>query len=517
MDLNEDSLFTAITTLRANTPSEGWVQRLNAKIQELRQRVLFSQDFSFSPPRVIGIPKNRKEHEYRPLALFSRDDRIVISLVARYLREALDRVLLPCCLAFRPGSRLSPKNSGRQPPTIHDALEAILEINEKNRHSGLYVAECDIRAFYDCVAHGTAQRALEEAIDEAKQVSPSLEIDRRARRVFEAYLKSYNFEDSVLRRCLSNLCKRDVKAKFNWPAEDLRVLHGRESLPRIGIPQGGALSCLIANLVLHAADKEIRKVCHESTADFRYMRYCDDMIILAADRNQCERAYQRYFDTLLHLRLPAHPAKEVEKYGRSFWAGKSNATYHWFDKSKGGIPWIQFVGYQIRYDGLVRVRPKSLRKHFRKLTTTADELFKALIVDGKDGSRIGARKTKHQILHRFRQKMISLSVGRVKLAKPADGPLPMCWANGFRGLLGKRIIATHLKALDRHRERQIRRVERRIAGLQVPRDRTKSPKGVLPFYGYPFSYFAQFRVAPPRTPSRLAAWCGKCKTVGAVP
>jgi hypothetical protein len=169
-DLNVESVFMAAMDLRERTPTAPWVQRLNAKVNELQARVFQPQDFSFRPPRVIAIEKNRGVHEYRPLALFCPEDRIIDSLVARYLRRVLDRVLSPCCLAFRPGSTRG------QPPTIHDALEAILEINARNRDSGLYVAECDIRAFFDSVSHGAALAALDEAVSEAEQVVPTLSL-----------------------------------------------------------------------------------------------------------------------------------------------------------------------------------------------------------------------------------------------------------------------------------------------------------------------------------------------------
>jgi len=505
-DLNLETIFRAVIDLRKRTPNEGWVLRLKAKVDELRSRVLQERAFTFRRPRVIPIEKDRNAHKYRPLALFSREDRIIDSLAAKYFRQLLDRVLLPCCLAFRSGT------TRRQPPTIHDALEAILDINQRNQPSGLYVAECDIRAFFDSVSHETARTALDVAIKEATAAVPAISVDPRAMAVFEAYLNAYCFEEDALGRGCVELHKQDPKGQFSWPSDALRVLHGREKLPRIGIPQGGAISCLIANLVLHAADKRVRQTCQGTTADFIYMRYCDDMIILAADRTQCESAYRGYFDTLLKLRLPTHPAKMVEEYSSKFFEGKSNAPYHWGTKSGGSVPWIQFVGYQVRHDGLVRARKKSLRKHFEKLTSSANELLKALNVFGADTSRVEARKTKRQVIHRLRQRLISLSVGRIRLGLSATSPMPMCWSNGFKGLLGKKIVAAHLKALDGHRERQVRRVARRIATLQVTNDGSSPPRQILPFYGCPFSYWAQFQpVQTTHFASCLAASCSQCR------
>jgi hypothetical protein len=104
------------------------------------------------------------------------------------------------------------------------------------------------------------------------------------------------------------------------------------------------------------------------------------------------------------------------------------------------------------------------------------------------------RKTRKQIKHRFRQKLISMSVGRVTLGSRGKGSMPMCWASGFRGLQSKPITLGFLKTLDRHRERQIARVSRRLESLPAPStgNAEVKTKDVLKFYGTPFSYWGQF-------------------------
>jgi len=315
----------------------------------------------------------------------------------------------------------------------------------------LYVAECDIRGFFDCVSHEVAKASLRDAIVELHQLSPHVVVDQRAIRIFDAYLESYSFSTDVLVRGAARLKRIDAEGKFKWPESDLKVLHAQDPLPSIGVPQGGALSCLMANLVLHTADKRVQGVSALGST-FLYMRYCDDMIIVASEERACREAFREYFDSLLYLRLPAHPAKTVHSYDRAFWDGKSNGPYVWNAPQRNGIPWVQFVGYQVRYDGLVRVRPKSLRKQFRKLTVSADEVLRVL---SRGNSTLMARKRPRQILYRLRQRLIAISVGRVQFGQPRSGPMPMCWANGFRGLFGRHLVVAHLRALDRHRERQL--------------------------------------------------------------
>jgi hypothetical protein len=60
-------------------------------------------------------------------------------------------------------------------------------------------------------------------------------------------------------------------------------------------------------------------------------------------------------------------------------------------------------------------------------------------------------------------------------------------------LAGRRVVNTNIRFLDRHRERQLQRVARRLKRLTLPPAKKPIAKEVLPYYGYPFSYVAQFR------------------------
>jgi hypothetical protein len=85
-----------------------------------------------------------------------------------------------------------------------------------------------------------------------------------------------------------------------------------------------------------------------------------------------------------------------------------------------------------------------------------------------------------------------MAVGRVRVGREFVGPMPMCWANGLRGLLGRKIVRASLKLLDRHREKQIHRLIRRLKLRQYTRAHESQTKEVLAYYGAPFSYWGQF-------------------------
>ena len=106
------------------------------------------------------------------------------------------------------------------------------------------------------------------------------------------------------------------------------------------VPQGGALSCFLANAILDQADWAVEnavKAGRRDADDTLYLLYCDDIIRLATNRDQCDRMLNAYASSLVDLKLPAHemlafdrpyersrerkqPSREREKGG--FWKGK---------------------------------------------------------------------------------------------------------------------------------------------------------------------------------------------------
>src|SRR5579863_7563795 len=135
----------------------------------------------------------------------------------------------------------------------------------------LFVAECDIRGFFDCVSHDVARTALSDLIADAHARAPQLQIHPRALEIFDAYLQCYSFLRNIRPRAEVDLKTRDAQAEFPWPEQELRGFHGPSSdLGAIGVPQGGSLSLLIANAVLHQADKEVCRI-----PGIAYLRYSD--------------------------------------------------------------------------------------------------------------------------------------------------------------------------------------------------------------------------------------------------
>jgi hypothetical protein len=197
-------------------------------------------------------------------------------------------------------------------------------------------------------------------------------------------------------------------------------------------------------------DKEVMAICKERGVT--YLRFSDDMILLASDRGAVAAAFDTYCSAVHRLKLPIHkpallhPNKGTGK--RSFWDAKTKGIYKWADpRETNGHPWIQFLGYQVRYDGAVRVRQSSIDKELSKLPRITGRREASLRPENVSN----IRRSPSSIAHSFRMKLISMGVGRRKLGQPLDGPLPKCWAHGFRWLSVKNVTVNNLRALDRQR------------------------------------------------------------------
>ena len=517
-EVNVKALMKAARVLMRTNPDLPWVVKLRSRAEAIRVRALEDGNFGFSTPAIFGVPKKPGKHEYRPISIYPIDDKIIDKLTCRYLRDKLDFCFSPSSLAFR----VRQVEQSRA-VTHHDVLNQIVAFRKQYPH--LYVTEADLKNFMDCVDHYTARLSLHNLIKQAKKLRQDFEISQRAIQIYDAYLASYSYKRDVLDQGLRMLKARDPHASFSWPEEILRRMHGgKDDLSEIGIPQGGALSCFVTNVILHDVDQAIEMIQKRGGPIILYLRYCDDMIILSPCASACGAAMDAFENGVGRKMLPIHPLVDMSGYQidpkskKGIWNLKSKKTYLWGSENEGGWPWIQFVGYQIRHDELVRIRLKSVKKHRQKLTDFTDEMLGIINPGNRSENGVpiyapGLKMNHQQIEHVFLMKLISLSVGRRNFGHPlpacVNDIMPMCWTNGFRGLWGVRFVSTQLKELDRHRDRQLRRLRCRLKHLPAPDRQALDANGsnsTAPFYGAPFSYHSQFVCSLERLEKRKGLW-----------
>jgi hypothetical protein len=346
----------------------------------------------------------------------------------------------------------------------HDAVEQILKYQLRYENVKLYVAECDIKKFYDTVNHTIIKKAFKRLIKKVKREQPEVySVD--AERLFLQYLKSYTFNKIVYplnknkvffkKHGFTNSC-------FAWVEQELKQFYKTITPAKIGIPQGGALSGLIANMVLDYADREILSL---ADPDLLYVRFCDDMILIHPDMNKCKAALDLYIESMHKLKLIPHPVTIGNLYDKNHWKNKSKGPYAW-SACDGCVPWISFVGYEINREGATRVRKSSLNKEMQKQHNVVRETLEAI---KNNSHRVNYKSIYESVVKR----LIGMSVGRIQLWNYSTAPNDLCWAKGFNLINDNKYSRVQLKRLDCCRNTLLKKLQKAISKLE---DKNIKPK-----------------------------------------
>jgi len=270
-----------------NTPILEWEKNLYKLLEEIQFK---SSDKNYLIPEPKIIPKFKENKNgikiYRPIAQFEYVDRIIIGQLNKYLTNCFDSFFSECSYAFRS------KKAQNKSISHHKAVEDIIEFKKKFLETDLWVAEYDINKFFDCVNHQVIKNEFHKKIAQANK--NNIEIDNRAIDLFNSYLDCYSFNFNVKTIDLGR------NKKFEWVNEiDLKEVNSDPKTDKLGIPQGGALSCLIANILVDIVDKEVIK--HDDNNLF-YARFCDDIILIHPDKNVCQQALGSYLKGLNNVK-----------------------------------------------------------------------------------------------------------------------------------------------------------------------------------------------------------------------
>lgn len=389
-------------------PYPDWLENLFKYIDEIQHSVFeIDKKYQFSSPRVIPILKDAKENTYRPLAVYLPNDHLIIGQIAKYLTFCFDPLFSDSSYAFRTSNNSDKKFNH------HIAVEDIIRFKNKLDCS-LFVAECDISKFYDCVNHDIVFKLFKCLVLEAKQ-KLNIDIDPIALHFFDSYLISFAFNHNIIKQEKYILQKANIfKGTIPWVKdEDLLAVNSDPVNDRIGVPQGGAISCLIANILLNHVDKVVNSYSDENTF---YGRFCDDMILINKDKENCELLLELYQIALLEVKLISHKPVSNIKYDQGFWSEKikSKLPYLWGEYKKAdssthsNVPWLAFVGYQIKFDGTVRVRKKSIANELQKQVKETDKIIH--VVRTSEVPNVSRKAIKF----RLQQRLISMSISRFR-------------------------------------------------------------------------------------------------------
>jgi len=498
-EINKQRLFKSYNDIRWRIHNEGlapplWYNDLLAFVSEISDEInnVESSGYKFEPPIIKGLKKEIKKGIiiYRPIAKYALKEKIISTVTAKYFTVFFDKIFLDCSYAFRS------KNIANIVPNHHQCIEKILDHRKANKL--LWVSECDIQKFFDTVQH-------EHTLIKFKQGAAQIEldfgeiVDKRAVVIFNLFLLSFSFQENILN--LNNnpqwfLDNNLEPGEFSWVESELNTQFGNSYVASyaIGIPQGNAISCFIANLILHDVDTKIIK----QHPEIFYIRYCDDMILMSSDENTCKDVLDIYMNGIKDNFLLFHNPKQIENYkvaenSRKFWKLKSKLPFLWDDKNLGSknIPWVSFVGYQVNFNGIIRVRKATIKKEVKKQTAESEKILRFLgkVNHYSKPKNEHSRLSKKQIVFSLHNRLIAMSVGRVKLHNHKNpSKQGMCWTNGFRILSHNKISSKQLRYLDKTRNIQVNRIKNEVKHINKTARTTFDDSNKI-FLGCAFSYY----------------------------
>lgn len=481
----------ALATLRKTPQKYQWSRDLRAFIDSVRADALrWNQTIAYTPFDVKVIPKvqNNYHTKCRVLALYSLRNTVLASCFSAYFRNAIEPFLHPNCLAFRAAP--SAKNG---PPRHHDAADRLAHFRDSFSDARpLWATECDIQGFFDAVSHRVVVQEVDSFCGRH-----SIKLDPRMGNFLASFLAGYSYTGYASHRAKKFLKFKGVdKAKI---ADPVKALADQQitSTDVHGIPQGSALSCILANIVLTSADEAVGRITSSGGSFKRegiYLRYCDDIVIVDHDKERCQAAIKAYLETLRRLYLPFHEPKSIGGYSAAFWREKSKSPYLW-SAQDSGIPWLAFVGYQLHRDGRMRIRKDSVAKEAQKQAESVRNVMSrvATLVNLK-----GKPELPRAISYKTMMHLVAIGVGYPAPRQCVPASNGVSWTRGFKALIGRPVELHALRRLDRSRAVHLRRLGATLRILenaeriQFPKSEEPDGEFRLQYAGRPFAYSKQF-------------------------
>lgn len=303
--LDRDNLARAWLRVKSNKGAPGidgvrladWPEHARAHWPAQREQI---QAGRYRPQAVRRVDIPKPDGGRRPLGIPTVTDRVVQQAIAQVLTPIFDPTFSDSSFGFRPG---------------RNAHQAIRQVQAHVQAGYRWAVDIDLAKFFDTVNHDLLMSLLGRAI-----------ADKRLLHLIGRYLRA-------------------------------GVLVGGHPQPsEVGTPQGGPLSPLLANVLLHQLDQELERRGH------RFARYADDMIILVRSERAAKRVMQsltQFLQTTLKLTVNLAKSKVAPVGECSFlgfaivgkkirWTPKSLQNFKHRVRELTGRSWGVSMEYRLR-------------------------------------------------------------------------------------------------------------------------------------------------------------------------
>jgi hypothetical protein len=190
--------------------------------------------------------------------------------------------------------------------------------------------DADIVKFFDVIAHDRLISIIENLFGHESRVSTLL------RRFIKTRGVPHRDEQDKT---------RNIKVFHHYkPPRNVRVK---------GIPQGGVLSGMLANLYLHEFDRWILEDLAQEVP-LRYVRYADDFVVLLKTQDDLPAIHSRVEEKLGEIKLQLHPILD----------NLENSKTKYVDISKNPL---LFVGFELTLTD-IKVSPNNIQRFQNKIS-----------------------------------------------------------------------------------------------------------------------------------------------------
>lgn len=284
--LSPENLHAAWRRVKANAGAPGidgmTVDEFPAFARKHWQRIRFAlASGTYRPAPVCRVFIPKPDGSQRPLGVPTVLDRVIQQALAQVLTPLFEGEFSNHSYGFREG---------------RNAHQAIREMEACWQEGYRHAVDCDLKSFFDTVSHDRLMIQLREKIRD---------------------------------RLVLRLIRRYLTAGVVLP-------DGTREATSQGVPQGGPLSPLLANITLDPLDKELERRGH------RFARYADDFLVMVKSAMAAERvmaSLTRFVEGRLRLvvnrvKSKAAPLRQctflgfqIGVRGRVVWTAKARARF----------------------------------------------------------------------------------------------------------------------------------------------------------------------------------------------